>query len=415
MTGLDDIRRILERCGSVMFTAAIVFLVLYSAGVILVLNSGAIEGDARQVDFVAFWAAAKLAIAGDPVAAFDQEMLRRAQSLPPDARLGELYWRYPPAFHVLIAPLGLLPYSAAWLLFNLISLSAFAAALWRRAAPVPMGHSLIFCAPIVLITFIIGQVSLLWAAGLVAALSALRTDRPVVAGFLIAMLSLKPQLGILIPFALAGGGRWRVILWASVWVCIVHGAATVIVGIDYWAHFFESLTQAVGGLEHGGTNHRLLVSFYAFMRFIGFDYSASLASQLLLTALLAAGLLLLWKQRTVQFDLKAAALCIAIPLATPYASSYELTLSVPAAIFMVRSGIGATAFDRVMLGILIFGPATSWIFGDVNSVAPLYAPLLLLVFGRCLAQAFRPVAPERAAARHTGRSCDADREASDSP
>ena len=89
--------------------------------------------------------------------------------------------------------------------------------------------------------------------------------------------------------------------------------------------------------------------------------------------------------------------------------------SVPAAIFMVRSGIGATAFDRVMLGILIFGPATSWIFGDVNSVAPLYAPLLLLVFGRCLAQAFRPVAPERAAARHTGRSCDADREASDSP
>ena len=258
-----------------------------------------------------------------------------------------------------------------------------------------MGHSLIFCAPIISIAFVIGQVSLLWAAVLVAALLALQRDRVVAAGFLISMLSLKPQLGILIPLALAGGGRWRVILWACVWVLILHGAATVSIGIEHWAHFIEALAQAAEALKNGETNQGLMVSFYAFIRFIGFAHSTSLASQWLLTALLAAGLFLLWKQPTAQFDLKASALCIAIPLATLYSFFYELTLSVPAVIFLVRSGIGAKGFDRVMLGLLIFGPATSWVLGDVNSVFPLYAPLLLLVFGRCLAQAFWPDAPGR--------------------
>ncbi|MHA1528757.1 MAG: glycosyltransferase family 87 protein [Alphaproteobacteria bacterium] len=398
MNGLEDIRPQLERCGSLMFTAAIIFLVLYSAGVILVLNAGVIEGDSRQDDFVAFWAAAKLAIAGDPVAAFDQDILRRAQSLPPGDPPSDYFWRYPPAFHILITPLGLLPYSAAWLLFNLISLAAFSVALWRRAAPVPMGHNLIFCAPIVLITYVLGQASLLWAAALVAAFSALERDRPVVAGLLIAMLSLKPQLGILIPFALAAGGHWRVILWSSIWVFIVHGAATLVVGMDYWAEFFGGISRAAEGLESGETPRGRMVSVYAFLRFLGLAHPLSLASQWLMTALLAAGVFLLWRRPTARFDLKAAALCIAIPLATPYSFTYELTLSVPAVIFMVRSGIGVTAFDRVMLGTLIFGPAVSWALGSTLSLTPLFAPLLLLVFGRCLAQAFWPVTPERAAA-----------------
>ena len=58
MNGLDDIRPQLERCGSLMFTAAIIFMVLYAAGIVLVLNTGVIEGDSRQDDFGAFWAAA---------------------------------------------------------------------------------------------------------------------------------------------------------------------------------------------------------------------------------------------------------------------------------------------------------------------------------------------------------------------
>jgi len=398
MNGLEDIRPQLERYGSLLFTAAIIFMVLYSAGVIVVLNAGVIEGDSRQDDFVAFWAAAKLAIAGDPISAFDQDILRRAQLLPPGAPPSDFFWRYPPAFHLLIAPLGLLPYSAAWLLFNLISLTAFSVALWRRATPVPMGHNLIFFAPVVLITFVLGQASLLWAAALVAALAALERDRPVIAGLLIAMLSLKPQLGILIPFALAAGGHWRVILWSGIWVFIVHGAATVVVGLEYWVEFFDGISRAAEGLEHGETPRGRMVSFYAFLRFLGMAHALSLACQWLVSALLAAGLFVLWRRPKVGLDLKAAALCIAIPLATPYSFTYELTLSVPAVIFMVRSGIGGTVFDRVMLATLILGPAAAWVFGSVIPLIPLFAPLLLLVFGRCLAQAFRPATPERATA-----------------
>jgi hypothetical protein len=261
-----------------------------------------------------------------------------------------------------------------------------------------MGHNLIFCAPIVLITFVLGQASLLWAAALIAALSALDRDRSVVAGLLIAMLSLKPQLGILIPFALAAGGHWRVILWSGIWVFIVHGAATAVVGMDYWIQFFEGISRAAEGLETDEKSLGRMLSFHAFLRFLGLAHSISLVSQWLVSAVLAAGLFLLWRRPTVPFDLKAAALCIAIPLATPYSFTYELTLSVPAVIFMVRGGIGGTAFDRVMIGALIIGPAASWALGSVIALTPLFAPLLLLVFGRCLAQAFWPVTPERAVA-----------------
>ena len=114
---LSDIRVPLERFGRLLSTAAILAILAYAAGVTFVLISGYLEGDSRQVEFMALWAAAKLAVAGDPIMAFDQDVLRGVQVLPPDADVRELYWLYPPGLQLLLAPLGLLPYWAAWLVF----------------------------------------------------------------------------------------------------------------------------------------------------------------------------------------------------------------------------------------------------------------------------------------------------------
>ena len=50
---LNDIRVPLERFGRLLSTAAILFIVAYAAGVSFVLSSGYLEGESRQVDFVA--------------------------------------------------------------------------------------------------------------------------------------------------------------------------------------------------------------------------------------------------------------------------------------------------------------------------------------------------------------------------
>ena len=98
---LNDIRAPLERFGKLLSTAAILFIVAYAAGVIFVHSSGYLDGESRQVEFAALWSAAKLAVAGDPILAFDQDVLRSAQSLIPNANpTSELYWLYPPAIQL---------------------------------------------------------------------------------------------------------------------------------------------------------------------------------------------------------------------------------------------------------------------------------------------------------------------------
>ena len=67
---------------------------------------------ALKIDFLAFWAAAKLALAGEALSAFDPDTLAAASGVPQE-QTGVL-WLYPPAFLVLLAPLGALRFWAEW-------------------------------------------------------------------------------------------------------------------------------------------------------------------------------------------------------------------------------------------------------------------------------------------------------------
>ena len=379
---LNDIRVPLERFGRLLSTAAILFIVAYVAGVSFVLSSGYLEGDSRQVDFVALWAAAKLAVAGDPILAFDQEVLRRVQLLPPDAEPEELFWLYPPGLQLLLAPLGLLPYWAAWLVFIMLSLAVFTGAQWRFAGVVPMGRNLLVGAPAVLITMQLGQITLLWSAGLFAALRAMAQGRPAIAGLLIAMLSLKPQLGLLIPFVLVAGKRWDVLLWACVGAFLIHAIPTLYVGVEYWIAFFDVMQRTTSAMGADTIPHHLMVTPYAFLRFLGLPHLPSIFVQVVLSLSLVLGVVMLWNWRSGNFDLLAGSLLIAMPIATPYAFYYELTLSIPAAIFLVRGGYGTKALDRILLAIIIFGPAGLWFVEPSTPLAPFFAPVLLMIFAR---------------------------------
>src|SRR5437660_12452634 len=81
-------------------------------------------------DFMAYWSAAKLALAGHPAAAFDESVISAVQHAAVPASPGIVFpWHYPPVFLLAVAPLGLLPYAAALALFVLRT-----AALWALLA-----------------------------------------------------------------------------------------------------------------------------------------------------------------------------------------------------------------------------------------------------------------------------------------
>jgi hypothetical protein len=80
-----------------------------------------------------------------------------------------------------------------------------------------------------LFCLISGQSSLLTAAMLVA-IFALLDRKPVAAGVLIGLLSIKPQLGILFPFMLMASGRWRVFIAAAATALALAGVTAAIFG-----------------------------------------------------------------------------------------------------------------------------------------------------------------------------------------
>jgi len=340
-----------------------------------------------SVDFYVFWAAAKLALQGLPLDAFDVTRIAEMAAVPHDDWMP---WAYPPGFLLLMMPLGLLPFAPAWAAFMAVSVAALLLATRPFAAgrtQVLLGTAL---APAMLPCLLVGQTTILWLAGLMAALAALRAEKPLLAGIFIGLLTLKPQLGLLIPFAFIAAGQWRAILSAALTTLLLAALPTALFGTAYWPEMLAMMR------EHGDTvrgaigDLTLMISAYATFTFLGVAESAALAAQWTLTALCAAAVFLTWRRPSTSFDLRAATLLCAIPLASPYLWHYESALLAPAALFLTRAGV--VTLQRpltVLLGLamwLSLGPSALVLLksGAADVFRPVFLPLALAALLTCL-------------------------------
>jgi hypothetical protein len=147
-------------------------------------------------DFIAFWGAAKLAVAGSPALAYDPAILHKVQSSAAEFGTGKsLPFGYMPGFLLLVLPFGLLSYPAAMTVWVCLTLVAYLIAL---KGLVPRAGLLALAFPPVLIDCVIGQNGFLTAALFFGGV-ALLERRPFVAGLLIGCLVIKPQLALLVP------------------------------------------------------------------------------------------------------------------------------------------------------------------------------------------------------------------------
>lgn len=358
-------------------------IVVYLLSVVIRVNLPGFGGDSIKIDFAAFWAAAKLALGGEAAAAFDPNRLQEAMALPPDTPGGEMLWLYPPAWHVAVMPFGLLPFSAAFVLYSAIAYLAFAASVRRLAAPLPGGVALMLAGPAMVLILQFGNNSLLWTAGLVAALVALANGRAAVAGGLIALLTLKPQLGILIPVALVSCGHWRTIAWATAGTLAIAALSTVAMGADYWLHWIDMIHTMTGFMETALVRFNLMITWYALARYYGVGHEIAFALQIAVLLAAAAAVAWVWR-RPVTADLRAATLCVAIPVATPYAWHYEMSLVLVAAMFLARDGFGATKGARAWLFALWLGQVPGLALLPYVPPALYAAPLLTATLGLCV-------------------------------
>ena len=208
--------------------------------------SHAHAGDVFGEDFVSFWAAARLVLAGHPADAY-VPVLHRLAELPVLSRSYEAFY-YPPAYLLLCAPLALLPYFGALAAFQVASGVAFLGTvlriLRRRWAIVA---ALAF--PAVPLNIVPGQNGFLTAAIIGSGL-VLLDRRPALAGAILGLMVIKPHLALAVPIALLASRRWRSLAWAAASALGLLALSYLLFGHACWANFLAHTQDCA---RHAGT------------------------------------------------------------------------------------------------------------------------------------------------------------------
>lgn len=338
-------------------------------------------------DFIAFHAAGGMALQGRAAEAYDATLLHAAQRAVFGGEFaGAFFWLNPPSFFLAVAPFSALPYIAAWLAWSLLT-AIFLGAMLRLIVPGAVVVALM-AAPAIFICAFVGQNGML-TAGLMAGCLALLERRPRLAGVLLGLLTVKPQLGLLFPPFLLLGRRWAVILAATATALALALASALWLGLAPWAAFLGSVGGSRDFLAGGAGAWSKLQSPFA----LAVQVSGSLGVATVVQAAVVAGLLgaLAWlHRRGAPAAIRAAALVAASALATPYLHAYDAPMLSVAAAFLLRDGL-ARGIGRGEVAIIVaacLAPAVVMLAGSLAT--PTGAALLILVAFRRAGVSSRP-------------------------
>ncbi|MEI9403296.1 glycosyltransferase family 87 protein [Mesorhizobium argentiipisi] len=234
-------------------------------------------------------------------------------------------WSYPPHFLFLIWPLGLFGYETALLLFltttGVAFLIAYRAFIGERSLV-----AWVAAMPFMALNFWAAQNGYLCAALALGAL-ALREKRPIVAGILLGLLTIKPQLGLLFPFLLVAERRWSVIACGIMTALLLVMASTAVFGLESWRGYIQNVVpyqNAVMG-QLRGLFLAMMPSVYGALR--NWDFGPALALMLHLTVALPAALVVIMAFfRVKDARHRDILLLVGTFIITPYALTYDLGL-----------------------------------------------------------------------------------------
>ncbi|MGA7956705.1 MAG: glycosyltransferase family 87 protein [Xanthobacteraceae bacterium] len=303
-------------------------------------------------DFVNVAAAGRVALDGEPVAAYDWPIHKQAEVRVIGHDFANYYgWHYPPPFLFVAATLATLPFVTAAIVSLLATLAAYVAALYGI-----LGRSGIFVAlgfPAALWNVTAGQNGFLTAA-LIGGTLGLLERRPALAGVCLGLLTYKPQFGLLFPFALIADRRWTTILVAAATATALAALSWLAFGSASWQAFVHWMPITTGiVLGESQADFDRLQSVFALIRAEGGSETLAWSIQVALSLALAVALVLFWRSRA-PFDLKAAALVAGTLVATPYVYMYDLVVLAVAVVFLLRF-----ALERGFIANEVFGLAAA--------------------------------------------------------
>jgi hypothetical protein len=258
---------------------------------------------------------------------------------------------YPPTYFLLIYPLSWMPYGTAFIVWMLGGLLLYLAALYliiRR----PVGLLAALAPFPVLFNVELGHNGFL-IAGLLGLALVVIEHRPWLAGVFLGLLSFKPQIGILFPFALWAARQWRAAASAAATVAIFAGAATLLCGYQAWQSFADLLIHRGPDLAGAAQRWRplWLESLHSFLQSAGFPTPIAWAVHLTLAGIIAVAVCCWMWARPAPHALKAAALCGAALFVTPFVHGPDFCILAIGGAFLVQDGMarGWLPGERLLL------------------------------------------------------------------
>ena len=216
-------------------------------------------------DFVQEWVAGDMLLAGAADRIYDRaafqswqhDVERMGFAWPPSQYYPAVY---PPPYYCLTAPLAWLPYRVAAIVWLVLLVAAYGAAAslamrcWSESGT--SRQQWLWCAglifPAMFFGCVLGQKGSLWLLAISGSVYLLKHQRPLAAGCVAAVLTLKPTLCVLLPVAMLITGQWRFCLGFFGTSLAIYGGSALMLPYTMWHDYLQVVLGASEYQSHAG-------------------------------------------------------------------------------------------------------------------------------------------------------------------
>lgn len=334
-----------------------------------------------QTDWLAFDNAADRLLAGE-------DLYR-----PIDVENEPFPYLYPPFALALVLPLSFFGFIGSWVISALLTATSFVGGLLLALKAMDRKADRLSTMVVALstgtfmATVLIAQYSGIYVLAFGLALWLWVNDRRTLAGMALAILLMKPNIGLAVPFVLLWSRSWRV-LGGFVLGAVGAGAVSLLFGVSQWTGFFSAVQDQAQLQQGGAAPVDKMVTFVGGVQsLMGLEAGSPATIAVWFCSALVVGVatLRLWTPERLRHDLSVAigSFAVFVVVANPRLYFYDASVIVFGVLVLwhQRHRLG----DRTQRLLPLFGIAlwiTSWgtLIDGLNAlVAPLGALLVVVV------------------------------------
>ncbi|AIT79009.1 glycosyltransferase family 87 protein [Novosphingobium pentaromativorans] len=359
--GADFLRKMdwLGRDRAVAYLRIIAFLNVASLVLLVATSQDGVDANGFLLgsDFVSFWTVGHML--QDHGNVYDGAAHIAAQRKFFASSGGYTAFFYPPTFLPFCWPLGFLSYFPALVSWLLATSGIYVIAVRRWQAALRFDFPLwllVLAFPAVPIVITHGQTSFMVAA-LLGLGALLVPGRPVIAGILFGLATIKPQFGILVPLVLLLTREWKVIASAAVTAFALALLSALAFGADTFAGWYAASGRAQVAMVEGAVGFGKMTSVFAGARLIGLTPGLAYGAQAAVG--LATIILLIRAFRARPYSPALGALMLAAaPLVTPFVLDYDMVLLAFPLLWLTSRGIadGFRDWEKLALALAFIAP-----------------------------------------------------------